>query len=184
MLKAFTKVIPCFEFQVERYNGLIWKNVHLALRSHNMDIPNWELVLPHALHSLRSLLTVSTNCTPHERFFNFSCRSSSGSSLPSWLSPGPVFLRRFVWSSKNYKVELIDVNPTYTKIRYPDGRESTVSLQDLAPCTSVSENISALLDMNETLNNPSNLVENANINSGSCRALGENRYGCTYAGGY
>ena len=52
--------------------------------------------------------------------------------------PGPVLLRKFVRASKNDdlvdKVELIDVNPTFPSIRYPDGREATVSLQDLAPC--------------------------------------------------
>ena len=154
---------PIGNGQVERYNGLIWNNVHLALRNHNMNIQNWEVVLPDVLHSLRSLLTVSTNCTPHERFFNFPRKSSSGSSLPSWLSPGPVFLLRFVRSSKHEnlvdKLELIHVNPSYAKIRYPDGRKSTVSLQDLAPCTSVQENISAPLDPS---NNSSNLIENEN----------------------
>lgn len=32
------------------------------------------------------------------------------------------------------QVPLIDVNPTYTHVEYPDGRESSVSLRDLAPC--------------------------------------------------
>ena len=53
-------------------------------------------------------------------------------------SPGPVFLRRFVRQNKNEnlveEVDLIEANPTYASIRYSDGRESTVSVRDLAPC--------------------------------------------------
>ena len=43
-------------------------------------------------------------------------------------------------------MELIDANPSYANIRYPDGRESTVSLGDLAPCSPVQENIKASPD--------------------------------------
>ena len=54
------------------------------------------------------------------------------------MQPGPVLLRRFVRTSKNDplvdEVELTDVNPTYARVRYADGRESSVSLRDLAPC--------------------------------------------------
>ncbi|XP_066979054.1 uncharacterized protein [Macrobrachium rosenbergii] len=32
-----------------------------------------------------------------------------------------------------YCVELVDVNPMYASVKYPDGRESTVSIRDLAP---------------------------------------------------
>ena len=35
------------------------------------------------------------------------------------------------------QVELRDVNPMYANVRYMDGRESTVSLRDLASCPSV-----------------------------------------------
>ena len=133
---------PIGNGQVERYNGIIWKAVRLALRSANLPQSRWELVLADALHSIRSLLCTSTNATPHERFFNFQRRSSSGVSLPSWMQPGPVLLRRFVRTSKNDplvdEVELTDVNPTYARIRYPDGRESSVSLRDLTPCPSPS----------------------------------------------
>ncbi|CAB4035659.1 retrovirus-related Pol poly from transposon [Paramuricea clavata] len=91
---------PIGNGQVERYNGIIWKAV-LALRSANLPDSRWELVLADALHSIRSLLCTSTNATPHERFFNFHRRSSYGVSLPSWMQPGPVLLRRFVRTSKN-----------------------------------------------------------------------------------
>ena len=113
--------------QVERYNGIIWKAVRLSLMSANLPDSKWELVLPDALHSITSLLSTSTNTTPHERFFSFQQRSSLGNSLPSWLQhPGPVLLRRFVRTSKNDpfvdQVELTDANPTYAHVKYPDGR--------------------------------------------------------------
>jgi hypothetical protein len=55
------------------------------------------------------------------------------------MQRGPVLLRWFVRTSKNDplvdEVELTDVNPTHARVRYADGRESSVSLRDLAPCT-------------------------------------------------
>ena len=52
------------------------------------------------------------------------------------MSPGPVLLRRFV-RNKNEplvdEVELLDCNPSYANIRYLDGKETTVSVRDLAP---------------------------------------------------
>ena len=63
-----------------------------------------------------------------------------GRSLPCWLiQPGPVLLRRFL-RNKNEplvdEVELMEANPNSAHIRFPDGRESTVSVTDLAPCPS------------------------------------------------
>ena len=92
---------PIGNGQVERYNGIIWKTVRLSLKSKNLPESQWEVVLPNALHSIRSLLSTSTNTTPHERFFSFQRRSSCNAN---------------VW--------------------YTDGRESTVSLRDLAHCPS------------------------------------------------
>ena len=147
---------PIGNGQVERFNGIIWKSIRLALGNHNIE--KWELVLPEVLHSIRSLLSAATNCTPHERFFNFPRRSSFGSALPSWLSPGTDLLRRFVRSIKNDglvdKMELVDVNPTYARIRHPDGRESSVSIQNLAPYnfpgnnSDVTTNANLLTDCN------------------------------------
>ena len=62
--------------------------------------------------------------------------------MPSWLhSTGAVLLRRCVRTTKNDppvgQLELRDVNPIYANVRYMDGRDSTVSLRDLAPCPSV-----------------------------------------------
>lgn len=130
---------PIGNGQVERYNGIIWKAICLTLESHGLKNQHWEMVLPEVLHSVRSLLCTATNETPHERFFRFQRRSSFGNTLPSWLlSPGPVLLRRHVRSSKHEpltdQVELVDVNPMYANIKYQDGRESTVSIRDLARC--------------------------------------------------
>lgn len=123
---------------VERYNATVWKAVTLALKTRNLPTSRWEEVLPDALHSIRSLISTSTNATPHERMFSFQRRTSSGMALPSWLTvPGPVFLKRHARSSKYDalvdEVELIDANPNYAHIKHSDGTESTVSLRDLAP---------------------------------------------------
>ena len=57
------------------------------------------------------------------------------------MTPGPVLLRRNVRLHKNEplvdEVELLDVNPMYANIKLQDGRESTVSIRDLAPCPTV-----------------------------------------------
>ncbi|KFD64016.1 hypothetical protein M514_08656 [Trichuris suis] len=73
--------------------------------------------------------------------FSFSRRSTMGTSLPTWLShPGPALLKKHVRSSKMdplvEEVELLEANPQYAYVRYPDGRESTVSLRHLAPAGS------------------------------------------------
>ena len=133
--------------QVERYNGIIWKTITLALQSLNLPKQQWESVLPVALHSIRSLLCTATNETPHERFFKFNRKSVNGQSLPSWLlTPGPVLLRKHVRSSKydplTEEVELISANPNYAHIRKPNGQETTVSVRDLAPGVKSDTNIS------------------------------------------
>ena len=63
-----------------------------------------------------------------------------GKSLPCWLiQPSPVLLRRFV-RNKNEplvdEVDFMEANPNFAHIRFPDGRESTVSVTNLAPCPS------------------------------------------------
>jgi len=107
--------------QVERYNGIVWKAIRLGLKSHNLPVSSWENMLLDGLHSIRSLLCPATNSTPHERFFAFMRRLPNGKSLPAWLSsPGPVFLRSFVRSNKNYdmveEVELTDLMSKLTGI--------------------------------------------------------------------
>jgi len=60
---------------------------------------------------------------------------------------GSAYLKRFVRASKNEllvdKVELVNANPIYARVRCPGDREVTVSLRDLAAC-SESENVRAL----------------------------------------
>lgn len=129
---------PAGNGQVERYNGVIWRAVNLTLSSKGLPVSMWECVLPSALHSVRSLLCTSTNSTPHERMFNFSRRSSFGKSIPTWLtSQGKVLLKNFTRQSKYdpavEEVELVEANPEYAFVRFPCGRESTVSLKHLAP---------------------------------------------------
>ena len=129
---------PAGNGQCERYNGTIWKAITLACKSKGLDIEQLESVLPDSLHSIRSLLCTSTNSTPHERIFNYVRRSSTGQSIPSWLTPGPILLKRHVRRSKYDplidEVELLDANPSYAHVKLQDGRETTVSLRDLAPC--------------------------------------------------
>ena len=129
---------PSGNGQCECYKATIWKAIVLTCKSRNIDIKHWEEVLPDALHSIRSLLCMSINLTPHERLFSFTRRSSVGESMPTWLStPGSVLLKRHIRHSKYEplvdEVELLDSNPLYAHIQHPDGRASTVSVRHLAP---------------------------------------------------
>ena len=127
--------------QTERFNGIIWNTILLLLKSKNLPVTQWESVITEALHSVRSLLCTATNCTPHERLFTYSRKTASGSCLPQWLTTpgGTVLLRRYERGSKYEplveKAELIQCNPQYAQIRLENGRETTVSLRDLAPYT-------------------------------------------------
>ena len=77
--------------QVERYNGVIWNAILLALKDRDAPTSCWEDVLMDALHSIRSLLCTATNCTPHERLFSHPRRTGLGVTLPSWLTtPGTL----------------------------------------------------------------------------------------------
>ena len=142
--------------QIERLNGTIWRTVELTLKGRGLETKDWEQVIPDSLHSIRSLLCRSTNKTPHERFYTFSRKSSFGTSMPSWLlSPGNVLLRRHVRASKYDphvdEVELIDANPNYATIRHPSGRESNVSLRDLAPLPSTEGKATGFSSPGESL---------------------------------
>ena len=92
---------PACNGQVEKYNGTVWKAIIMACKSKNFSIKYWQDVLPDALHSIRSLLCTATNETPHERLFRFARRLTSSKAVPTWLTtPGPVFLKRHVRTSK------------------------------------------------------------------------------------
>ena len=129
--------------QTERYNGIIWNTILLLLKSKNLPVTKWESVVTEALHSVRSLLCTATNCTPHERLFSYTRKTASGSCLPEWLTTfgSTVLLRRHERGSKYEpvveKVELINCNPQYAQIRLEGGRETTVSLRDLRPYTTL-----------------------------------------------
>lgn len=129
---------PAGNGQVERYNGIIWKTIELALKSRGLSTQQWAQVLQPALHSIRSLLCTATNATPHERMFTHVRRSHNGCSLPTWLStPGPVLMKNHCRGNKYeplvQEVELIEANPEYAHVKLPDGRETSVSLRHLAP---------------------------------------------------
>ncbi|XP_054287969.1 uncharacterized protein LOC129003695 [Macrosteles quadrilineatus] len=129
---------PAGNGQVERYNGILWKTIELALKSLNLEINQWETVLEDALSSVRSLLCTATNQTPHERMFLHPRRSgNNGVSAPSWLlNSGPVYLKRFNRTSKYEplveEVQLLHGNAEYAHVKLPDGRETTVSTRHLA----------------------------------------------------
>ena len=123
--------------QIKRLNQTVWRTLQLLLRTHKQPTASWETLLPEALHAVRSLLCTATYSTPHERFFGFTRRSMIGKSLPSWLVQSRSVLRRFVRDKSDplvEEVELLETNPSFAKIRFPSGRESTVSISDLAPC--------------------------------------------------
>ena len=133
-----TSYNPSGNGQAEKYNDIIWRSVMMNLKTRGLPVQCWQCVLPDALHSVRSLLSTATNSIPHERFFAFTRRSTFGGSLPQWLcTPGPVLVKRFVREHKTDplvdEVELLHSNPQYAFVRYPNGREATVSLKHLAP---------------------------------------------------
>ena len=107
-----------------------------ALKSRNLPLTYWEAVLQNALHSIRSLLCTSLNCTPHERMFSHARRSVNGTTIPFWLKPGPIYVKRHVRNKHEPLVdeaELIELNPNYAHVRIQDKRETTVSIRDLSP---------------------------------------------------
>ena len=112
--------------------------LQLALSSRNLNDKQWELVLPSALHSIRRLLCTSTNATPHKRFFKFQRISTTGQTVPTWLSePGKIFVKKHVRKNKYdplvEEAELLHANPQYAHVKLSNGRETTVSIKDLAP---------------------------------------------------
>ena len=114
-----TSFNPAGNGQVERYNGTIWRAITTALKSRGLSVSCWQTVLPDVLRSIRSLLCTATNEIPHKRLFNFTRRSTSGTSLPSWLShPGPVLVKRHVRNKTDdlvHEVELVHANPYYMR---------------------------------------------------------------------
>ncbi|XP_077968093.1 uncharacterized protein LOC144422131 [Styela clava] len=127
---------PTGNAQCERMNQTLRRTVKLILKDKGLKDPQWECVLPEAPHAVRSFLCTPVNATPHELFLKFSRKSMLGKALPTWLvTPGPVLVRKFVRNKDDplcEEVDLLDANPNFASIKYKDGRESTVSTQDLA----------------------------------------------------
>ena len=121
--------------QVERLNGTLWKTIQVTLHARNLKSSDWETVLPDALHSIRSLLCTSTDTTPHERMFNYSRKSTSGKTIPSWVKPGPIYVRnptRGKYDPPVSPATLLHANPSYAHVRLQSGTETTVSIRDIA----------------------------------------------------
>ena len=67
--------------------------------------------------------------------FMYSIKSSNGFSVPSWLTKSQtVLFKRIVRQSKREplvdEVKLIDVNPCYARVEFPNGRVDTLSLEN------------------------------------------------------
>ncbi|KAG5875972.1 hypothetical protein JTB14_016999 [Gonioctena quinquepunctata] len=110
----------------------------LATRTEGRKTQHWEILLKDALHSVRSLLCIATNCTPQERMFTYQRKSFDGIALPSWLTtPGTVLMKKHVRQSEYNplvgEVQLLETNPQYALVRHDDGRKTTFSLKHLAP---------------------------------------------------
>ena len=128
--------------------------------------------MPDALHSIRSLLCTATNETPHERLFSYNRKSATGCSIPSWLTPGRVYVRNHTRNSKHDPVvveaELLQANPQYAFIKLDSGFETTVSLRDVAPCkrieqSSTSGNESSTPNIAPSINNDNEETTSNNI---------------------
>ncbi|GFU60018.1 putative retrovirus-related pol polyprotein from transposon opus [Trichonephila clavipes] len=130
---------PAGNGQIERYNGIIWKTIQLALKSNSMKFEQWEGVIQTALHSIRSLLKVQQQMPllMNECFLILE-DPHNGCSIPTWLTkPGPVLIKNQMPANKYepivQEVELIEANPDYAHVKLGDGRETTVSIRHLAP---------------------------------------------------
>ena len=108
--------------QVERDNVITWKTITLALRLKNLLVSQWKIVLPDALHSIRSLLSTATNYTPHERILSYQWKTPSEESIPTWLtSTGIAMLKRHIRNSKFaplVETEELLVNPMNAHVRH------------------------------------------------------------------
>ena len=156
-----TSYNPRCNGQVEKLNHTLWRNITLALKSRGLPQSNWQDVLPDALHSIRTLLCTATNATPHERMFVFQRRSTSGTSVPSWLTEeDTAYLKRQVRRSKQDPlcdlVEVLEVNPTYAHIRTQDGVEKTVNLKHLSQPGRLTQQVISESDNQQVLNDSGN----------------------------
>ena len=103
-----------------------------------------EMVIPKSLQALRSLLCSATNEVLRDRFFKCSRCSMFGTTAFSWMSePGRVYVRKHVRDKHDPIVDEVDLllaNQNHAIVRYPEGREDTVSAQDVAATAITSSN--------------------------------------------
>ena len=68
--------------------------------------------------------------------FNFTRKSTSGKSIPSWVKPGPIYVKNHTRKTKYdapvSPATLLHANPSYAHVRLPSGVETTVSMRDIA----------------------------------------------------
>ena len=92
-----------------------------------------------------------------------------GKSLPSWLIQSKsVLLRKFVRNKSDPlvdEVELLEANPNFAKVRFLNGRESTVSINDLAPCPPEEGNKQPISPINRI---PLDENQPLDLHTGSC----------------
>ena len=78
------------------------------------------------------------------------------------MQPGTVFMKRNVRRSKYEplvdEVELVEANPHYGHLKFPDGRETTVSTKQLAPTGNTTDSQIPSIEMS-TSEVPTNLKE-------------------------
>ena len=121
-------------------------------------------MLPEAFHAVRSLVCLSTNETPHERFLRFPRKAMTGSALPSWLlHRRPVLLHRHVRNKGDPlcdPVDLVERKQTYSVIHLRDGQETNVSTSDLAPNPRCPVNTDEITSDVASNHPPQNSVEN------------------------
>ena len=125
--------------QCERINGSILKTINLALQENNLEKSHWEKVLNKSLSSIRSLLCISSNSTPHDRMFKFQRSSVIGCDLPNFLRNNnqEILLKRHIRLKNDPlvdEVKLIEtISPYFAKIQHRNGKIDTVSTSHLAP---------------------------------------------------
>ena len=127
---------PTGNAQCERYVGTVWQTVELEMAQNNYTKGKWDLCVDKALSSIRSLINTTTKKTPHELLFSYSRHEDCLHRMPDWLlSANNVYLRRFVRNKSDPlvdKVKLLEANPSYCTIEYPDGRKDNVSTHDIS----------------------------------------------------
>ena len=75
--------------------------------------------------------------------FSHARRSVNGTTIPAWLKPGQIYVKRHVCNKHEPLVEeaeLIELNPNHAHVSMKDGRETIVSIRNLSPHQSGNDN--------------------------------------------